>query len=814
MEKRYRPENVEHEIRAYWADNEVNYFDPDRVDAVYSIDTPPPTVSGKLHLGHVYSYSHTDFMARYFRMRGRNVFYPMGFDDNGLPTEHLVERKLGKTPQEMGRKAFIDACLETSMEEEAVYRELWQRLGLSIDWRYSYRTIDENSQRISQMSFLDLYKKGLVYRQDAPTIWCPKCQTAIAQADLVDIERESEFVTLRFDLENGGSIPIATTRPELLSACVAIFVHPVEDRYGDIVGKNVIVPIFKQKVPVLADPQAVPEVGTGVVMCCTFGDQTDIQWWQTHDLPLIEAIDREGRMTDAAGEFAGLLVNEARKQIKAALEEQGILLDRKPTVQMIRAHERDDVPVEYLTNQQWFIKVLDQKQLWLELGEKLTWHPDYMQKRYMSWVENLNWDWCISRQRYYGVPFPVWYCKDCGEILLPDPSRLPIDPLTDKPDEPCPTCGSSEVVPEEDVLDTWATSSMSPQIVTHWLAGEGLFTKLFPMTLRPQAHEIIRTWTFYTIVKSWYQFEKLPWQDVMISGWGIAGEGMGKISKSRGGGPMSPLEMLEQYSADAVRYWAASTSTGKDAIISEEKIKVGQKLVTKLWNLARFSERFIKDLSSGLQPENLTGADRWILTKLNELIGQATDAMDRYDYAQAKSETEMFLWIFADNYLEMAKGRLYAEDEQIARPAKFTLTKVLLALIKLLAPFMPHVTEAIYQSLYDDPSNPSSIHRSSWPKKDEVFTNPDYLGLGEMLVGIASAIRRYKSEKGLPLGTALKKVEIRVSNKKARELLTEGLPDLKSVSRADEIELVRSFTAGMIAIPVDPNSVKIAIREV
>ncbi|QRN83987.1 valine--tRNA ligase [Chloroflexota bacterium] len=813
MDKHYDPKTMEPELQQFWEDHGVYHFDQDNVKSIYSIDTPPPTVSGKLHLGHIYSYSHVDFMARYFRMRGHKVFYPMGFDDNGLPTEHLVERKLGKTAREMGRREFIDACLETSDEEEAVYRQLWQRLGLSIDWRYSYRTIGEDARKISQKSFLDLYEKGLVYRQIAPSIWCPKCQTAIAQADLVDIENESEFVTLRFDLENGGSIPIATTRPELLPACVAVFIHPAEDRYGDIVGNKVIVPLFGQKVPILADPQAIPEVGTGIVMCCTFGDQTDIHWWRAYDLPLIEAIDREGKMTEAAGVFAGRSVIEARKDIKSVLEKQGLLLDRKPTSQMLRAHERDDVPVEYHTSWQWFVRLLDEKQLWLELGEQLQWHPDYMKKRYISWVENLSWDWCISRQRFYGVPFPIWYCKDCGEVLLPNPERLPIDPLIDKPDGPCPTCGSMSYLPEVDVLDTWATSSLSPQIATHWNSDDDLFQSLFPMTLRPQAHEIIRTWAFYTIVKSWYHFGKLPWKDVMISGWGIAGEGMGKISKSRGGGPMPPMEMLEKYSADAVRYWAASTGTGKDAIISEEKVKVGQKLVNKLWNLARFSQKFILAPMGESQPQNLTGADRWILAKLNELINQVTLAMDHYDYALAKTEIEKFLWGFSDNYLEMAKGRLYSDDEDITEPAKFTLSKVLFSLVKLFTPFMPHVTEAIYQSLFDDPENPSSIHTSTWPEVDEEFSSPEYLELGIQIVSIASAIRRYKSEKGLSLGTIIPKLEIEVVKGKDLILLKEGLPDLKSITRANEIEIVPVIYHGMTEIHVDLDSVKIAIRE-
>jgi valyl-tRNA synthetase len=810
LEKRYQPETMEPAQQRTWAEAGVYEFDREGEGAVYAIDTPPPTVSGKLHLGHVYSYSHADFMARFFRMQGRRVFYPMGFDDNGLPTEQLVERQLGKTAREVGRQAFIDACLEISDEAEAAYEALWRRLGLSIDWRYRYRTIDDHARRISQRSFIDLFEKGLVYQKEAPTIWCPRCQTAIAQADLVDIERESEFVHLRFDLQGGGSLEIATTRPELLPACAAVFVHPEDPRYTSFVGKTAIVPLFGQKVPVLADPLAEPDKGTGAVMCCTFGDQMDIIWWRTHGLPLVEAIDSAGRMTEAAGDFAGMTTKAAQAAIKTALEEQGYLVGRIPTVQSIRAHERDDVPVEYLSNRQWFIRILDDRETWLALGDAITWHPDYMKNRYTSWVENLNWDWCISRQRYYGVPFPLWYCADCGKPLLPSVDRLPVDPLVETPDAPCPDCGSDAFVPEKDVLDTWATSSMTPQIVTRWLEDQSLFKTLFPMTLRPQAHEIIRTWTFYTIVKAHFHFEKLPWEEVLISGWGIAGEGMGKISKSRGGGPMPPMEMLEKYSADAVRYWAASTSTGKDAVINEEKVETGQKLVTKIWNLARFSERFLEGPVPSPSWKDLTAADRWILSALQDLIGRVTDSMEHYDYSFAKSETEKFLWVFADNYLEMAKGRLYSEDAALKGAAQFTLGRVLLTLMKLFAPFLPHITEKIYQNLFLELDMNQSIHGSTWPIRDDDYFEAGYFELGSLLTEIASAVRRFKSDQALSLGTPLEWLVLDLSDEDLKARLRAAVPDLKSVTRAEKVQL-GPVQEGLTVLPLEDERLKIAV---
>lgn len=811
MEKRYQPNLVEPKLQTRWEAIGAYQYDEAVSSEIYAIDTPPPTVSGLLHLGHVYSYSHVDFMARFFRMCGRNVFYPMGFDDNGLPTEHLVEKKMGKTAQEMGRGAFIEACLAISVEAEKVYQALWQRLGLSIDWRYSYRTIDANARRISQWSFLDLFEKGHLYHQDAPTIWCPGCQTAIAQADLVDLERESEFVTLHFKLEGGGEIRIATTRPELLAACVAVFVHPDDTRYAGCVGRQAITPLFEQRVPVLADRLADPEKGTGAVMCCTFGDQTDIHWWRKYQLPMVEAIDHTGKLNLSAGKFAGLTVVQAREQIKDALNGEGLLVQVEPTLQSISAHERDNVPVEYLMNKQWFIRIIENKQKWLDLGEKLIWHPESMKHRYVAWVENLNWDWCISRQRYYGIPFPVWYCSGCGHVLLPSTERLPIEPLTDAPDGPCPSCGSNAYTPEEDVLDTWATSSLTPQIVTRFMPLETSANHRFPMDLRPQAHEIIRTWTFYTIVKSHYHFGKLPWKEILISGWGIAGEGMGKISKSKGGGPMPPMEMLEKYSADAIRYWAASTAPGKDAVISEEKVVTGQKLINKLWNLARFSANFIVAEDEYPDIEELTSGDKWILCSLQALIRQVTQAMENYDYAYAKNEIEKFMWLFADNYLEMAKARLYGGAGPLQRSAKFTLSKTFLGILKLFAPFLPHITDEIYQQVYMDVEKCATIHLSKWPQEEPAFFELKYLEFGETLVAIASAVRRFKSERALSVGTALEKIELEIDQPELRDFLQKAIPDLTSVTRAQKITLVSDLDRGLHEQPLEDARVRIGV---
>jgi valyl-tRNA synthetase len=789
LPKQYDPNTTEPALQARWQREGTYHFRREDQRPVYAIDTPPITASGNLHLGHTYSYSHADFMARFWRMNGYNVYYPMGYDDNGLPTERLVEKRLGITAPQVGRAAFIEQCLAISEEAEQNYQALWQRLGLSVDWRYTYRTSDEQSRKTSQWSFLDLYKKGLAYRREAPTIWCPECRTAIAQAELNDLERESEFVTLAFTLEDGATLPIATTRPELLPACVAVFVHPADARYAGLIGSRVTVPLLGFDVPLLADPKADPAKGTGAVMCCTFGDVTDVEWWYLHRLPLKMIIGRDGRMTDAAGELAGLSIPEARQQITAALEKRGCVLKREPTGQSVRVHERCDTPVEYLVAWQWFIRVLDFKQQLLEAGERIEWQPAHMGARYREWVENLGWDWCISRQRYFGVPFPLWYCRQCGEIALADESQLPLDPLEQQPTRPC-ACGSTDFAPEQDVMDTWATSSMTPQIAGRWFAAPDLYQQVFPFALRPQAHEIIRTWAFDTIVKSLYHFGALPWKTVAISGWGLAGAGGEKISKSRGGGPMAPLAMIERHSADAVRYWAASTGFGKDTIISEEKIKNGDKLITKLWNVARFSERFLAGYRPTLDGIELTPTDRWLLARLASIILRATDLFRAYEYAAAKSEIEGFFWRdLADNYLEMCKERLYGAPGPQRDGARYTLYAALLSAIKLFAPFLPYVTEAIYGELFADNEGQPSLHLTRWPEAHPSWASAQAEAVGEILIDTATAVRRYKSEASISLGTALSKLLLSTPDAALAEQLAAARLDILSVTRAQDLSI-------------------------
>ncbi len=642
----------------------------------------------------------------------------------------------------------------------------------------------------------------MAYRKKAPSIWCPECRTAIAQAELNDLERESRFVTLDFRLLDGRSLPIATTRPELLPACVAVFVHPEDKRYADLVGDEVSVPYFGQQVRILEDTAADPEKGTGAVMCCTFGDAADVDWWRQHNLPLIEAFDKRGLLTEAAGEFSGQTVQEARRNLIQTLQASDLILEVTPTEQSVRVHERCDTPVEYILTQQWFIRLLPYKETLAKLGEQVNWYPPQMRARYTSWVENLAWDWCVSRQRDFGVPIPLWYCDACGEVIPAEEEQLPVNPLVEAPAGPC-RCGSTDFTPEQDVFDTWMTSSLSPQIVGGWSDDPDLYTKVHPFTLRPQAHEIIRTWAFYTLVQSYFHFNSLPWRDAAISGWAIAGEGMGKISKSRGSRSLPPMEMIARHSADAVRYWAASTSLGKDAVISEEKIRTGGKLVTKLWNVARFSERFLEgyqpldkdEAGSDLLREKFTLADRWILSRAQRLIRRVTELLEVYDHAAAKSEIEQFFWSeLSDNYLEMAKQRLYDPEHPQRQVARFTIHSLVFASLQLFAPYLPYVTDAIYQGLFrDGEGSPPSIHLTRWPTPIASLEDELAERAGQSLVAIATAVRRYKSERSLPLSHEIPGIQLVIEDDALQAELSSADADLKSITRARSIYLIDTF---------------------
>jgi len=796
LPNRYDFREAEPRLARLWADTNIYTYDAhDTASAgpTFTIDTPPPTVSGQLHIGHCYSYTQADVMARYRRMRGDRVFYPMGFDDNGLPTERFVEKTIGQKATELGREAFIEACLALTQQTEDRFELLWRRLGLSVDWQYRYSTISPQARRAAQWSFILLHRAGLTYTQLAPTLWCPECQTAIAQAEVNDTILPTKFSTLAFTLADDTILPIATTRPELLPACIAIFVHPTDARYIHLIGQTASIDcgVFANKeaiaVPIIADELVDPSKGSGAVMCCTFGDSTDVRWWHTYSLPLRAAIGRDGRMTELAGAYAGLTVLETRQRILHYLGDSGKLLHQEKIEHAVGTHERCGAPVEYLQTRQWFIRVLDQKERLLEAGRRIRWYPDHMRIRYEHWVENLQWDWCISRQRYFGVPFPAWKCRSCGETLLATLEQLPVDPQNTLPPHPC-SCGSTDVVPEPDVMDTWATSSCSSLIIGRWPDDPAWFAQHFPTSLRPQAHDIIRTWAFYTIVQSLYHTNEIPWQAIMISGHGLSAERR-KISKSKEHNEVGPMELIEQESADALRYWATSGRTGADSPLSMESIANGRRLVTKLWNASRFTEGRLSDFTLTTTPERaeLLPTDRWLLSRLAKTIESASRELDSYEYAAARAEVERFFWAdLCDNYLELAKARLYGESGSARYAAQWTLYQALLTVLKLLAPHLPYITEEIYQGLFRQVDGAMSIHRASWPRTQSHWIDAEAEATGELLLDVLRQVRRHKAERGLSVGAELATLYVHISPQ-FRSALTEAQLDIKSATRAKEI---------------------------
>jgi valyl-tRNA synthetase len=807
LEGRYDHRGVEPRLQQRWADLGIYRFDARAAAPLFSVDTPPPTVSGQIHIGHVYSYTQADIMARYRRMRGHTVFYPFGFDDNGLPTERFTEQARGISARAVGREPFIRACLELSGEVERRFERFWKRLGLSVDWRLRYSTIDDRSRRIAQGSFIDLYERGHVERREAPTLWCPHCQTAVAQADVDDRDDvPTTFVTLAFPTVDGRQIRIATTRPELLPACVAVFVHPDDQRYVDLIGATAIVPIFGLQVPILANPEAQPAKGTGAVMCCTFGDVSDVRWWHTYRLPLRVAIRPDGTMDEIAGPYAGALIAQARARIIADLQAQGLALESAHTTHTIGVHERCGTPIEYLVSGQWFIGVLALREQLLEAGRRILWHPAYMHARYESWVEGLSWDWNISRQRYYGVPFPLWYCADCGAVLLAVRDRLPIDPTTSQPDTPCAACRSTTFRPETDVMDTWATSSLTPRICASLAAEHGLDEEAFlahPLSLRPNAHDIIRTWDFYTIVQSLLHRGEIPWRELMIAGHAQDPSGR-KLSKSKLQAADDPTNTIEQFSADAVRYWTAGVRMGGDTALSADAFRQGNRLITKLWNAARFvlqSSRFPAESQSHVpdaaaQPRTLSASDRWLLARLGQTVARATAAMEDYEPAGARAAIERFFWSdLCDTYLELVKYRLSGRDlpdGTTATPgeraaAMHTLRTALRGVLALLAPFLPHVTEEIYlQGGFAEEEGSTSIHVAPWPDAAMFAADREALDAGQTMLAIIEETRRWKAERSLSVATPILMLAITCPAAQL-PLLREMRLDLACIARATTI---------------------------
>ena len=833
QKQQYDVTETERKWQAHWlAANTYAWDEGASREESYVIDTPPPTVSGILHIGHVYSYTQTDLLARFHRMAGKNVYYPIGFDDNGLPTERLVEKRRNIRASDLSREQFIALCHEEVKDAEADFRALFREIALSVDWGLEYQTISPHSRKISQLSVLDLFEKNHLYRQPQPSLWDPVDRTALAQAEVTEKESPGTLWRVAFDLEAGGTVEIATTRPELLGACGALLIHPDHPRAAELLGKNVLTPLFQVPVPILADEKADPEKGTGIVMCCTFGDTTDIEWWREHKLPTRIILGRDGRIgpfegfggpdwpsrdVDAAqaviAQLQGLKVNAAREKMVALLTEAGRITGSTAVTRMVPCAERSGAPLEILVTPQWFVRVLDKKQALLDKGSQIAWHPEHMKVRFDSWVEGLKWDWCISRQRFFGVPFPFWYSKRPGEegkILSAHPDDLPVDPLVDVPRG----YSRDEIEPDPDVMDTWATSSVSPQLNSWGVSPEHLLdasrhAKLFPADLRPQAHEIIRTWAFYTIVKSHLHQNQVPWHDIAISGWCLAADKT-KMSKSKGN-VVDPRDLLKRYGADVVRYWTATSKLGLDTALSEDVLKIGKRLQTKLWNAARFVmlqlEGFAgnpttpaEDVAAGLITETI---DKWVLARLARVVKTATANFAAYEYADAFEAVERFFWAdLCDNYLELVKSRAYGEsgDAKGKFSAQITLWHCLETVLRLIAPVMPHLTEELYAQHF--PARHAalgSIHkRGTWPKSEEQAPDEEAERLGQSGVQILATIRKIKSERKVSIKMPITVLGIYAADPASVAGVKTMIEDLRHTVTAAEVQWLDAAPEGTV----------------
>jgi valyl-tRNA synthetase len=844
LPQKYSPDEIAARWIPYWKEKNVYAYDPARPRSeTFAVDTPPPTVSGSLHPGHVFSYSHQDFIVRYQRMRGKNIFFPIGWDDNGLPTERRVQNLYNVRCEahlhydanfkaERGRKGdaapisrlnFIELCEVATKEDEEAFRNLWTRMGLSYDWDQEYATIDKRCRTISQFSFLELLKKGEVYQAEQPVMWDVDFKTAIAQAEIADKEVASAFHYLRFGIEGTDEhVAIATTRPELLAACVAVLAHPDDERYKPLFGKRAVTPMFRVPVPIMPDSLADPEKGTGIVMVCTFGDQTDVEWWQKFKLPTRQIIGRDGRLMpvtfgapgwdtlDAGaanavyGQLAGMTVKKAQKVTIEIAEAAGDVLDRpsEPITHAVKFFEKGDRPLELIPTRQWYTRILDKKEQLVDQGRKIQWHPDFMGTRYEHWVLGLNQDWCLSRQRYFGVPIPVWFKLDADgqplyeERLLPSVEQLPVDPLNEAPqgytedqrDKPNGFTG------DPDVLDTWATSSLTPEIATKWFLDPERHEKLFPMDVRPQSHEIIRTWAFYTIAKALMHFGEIPWKNVLISGW-VLDPDRKKMSKSQGN-VVTPEPLVDQFGSDSVRYWAARARLGVDTAYDEQVFKVGKRLCTKLFNASKFAIGQFSGVDAALLgPDKITHeTDRAVVAELRPLIERATAALDEFDYAQALMLVEEFFWAtFCDNYLELAKPRTYEEGLTEGRiSAASALRLIHRAIVRLLAPFLPYLTEEIWHWCYSgDADMHQSVHRSPWPSAKELATVPAPKNplTYQATTAVLDAVRKAKAEASLSMKAPVKQVTV-TGKPEALEAVQATAGDVTQMLQIEEMIMV------------------------
>jgi len=784
MPKDYNIE-IEKQIQKKWEESKIYKFDEESKKPPYIIDTPPPYPTGRLHLGHALNWTYMDIIARYKRMKGFNVLFPQGWDCHGLPTEVKVEEIYGITKSDVDRHKFRELCIKLTEENIEKMRKQIKSLGISIDWDREYITMTPEYIKKSQTAFVRMYKDGLIYRGKFPVNWCPRCQTAIAFAEVEYKERESKLNYIKFPAADGeGYLLIATTRPELMAACVAILVHPEDERYKHLIGKEFIVPLFGHKVKLLADEDVEKEFGTGAVMVCTFGDKTDVLWVNRHKLEIKKAINEKGELTEIAGKYKGLKTEEAREKIIEDLKKEGYLVKQEPIKQNVGVCWRCKTPIEIIVTEQWFVNVRKLIPKVREVADEIKWVPEHMKIRLLNWIEDMDWDWVISRQRIFATPIPVWYCPKCGNVVVAKEEDLPIDPT--KTGYVCDKCGNTDLIPETDVLDTWMDSSITPMVITKWLDDDEFFEKHYPVQLRPQGHDIIRTWAFYTIVKSIALTGKKPWNEIVINGM-VFGEDGHKMSKSRGN-VVEPDEIIDKYGADALRLWASNSVIGDDVPFLWKEVDYGYRFLRKFWNACRFAKMHISDdiideLKKPMEIKN--PVDLWILSKLQRLIERVDRDLENYRF-NTIVEIYKFVWHeFCDNYIEMVKYRLYGEDEEAKKEARWTLYYVIDKLVRLLCPFAPHFSDYMAEIYKID-----NLH-FLFPEVDERFINEEAERFGEIAKNTVISIRRFKANSGMALNAPLKYVEIYTEDEETYLALNKTAEDIKGTLKIEELKIIK-----------------------
>ena len=801
LPKEYNFAEIERKWQARWEEMGVYRFDwNDKKRQPFTIDTPPPYPSGEFHMGNVLNWTYFDMVARYKRMRGFNVLFPQGWDCHGLSIEVQVEKQHGLRKREVPPDQFRNWCEELVEKYIALMKEGVVRLGCSVDWSTEYRTMNPDYWRRTQLSFILLHKKGFMYQGTHPVNWCPRCETAIADAEVDYEQRQGALYYIRFQLENSKLyLLIATSRPEFIPACVAVAVNSKDDRFKKFIGRKIEIPLFNRLVPIIGDEAVDPAFGTGTMMICTYGDKEDVKTVMRHKLPVISFLTENGRLSVVAGKYAGLSIAKAREAVVQDLTAAGLLEKTEKLMQEVGVCDRCKTHVEVLERKQWFMKTRALTDKVEKTADEVVWYPDYMKTRLVDWARSLDWDWVISRQRVFATPIPVWYCKNCNEVILAEETWVPIDPKLENPRiGKCPNCGGQEFVPERDVFDTWMDSSITCAVHAGWPDRKD-WRRLFPADVHPSGIDIIRTWAYYLMVRHLALFNETPYKSCLINGMVLGSDGR-KMSKSLKNYVAAP-EVLGKYGADATRQWAAAGgATGSDIPFRWPDVEYGKRFLVKLWNVSGFTSKLLADFKPEKDCEySLQVLDRWVLSKLSALAKAVTNAMDKCQFNVAVEEIRNFTWhTFCDCYVEAVKDRLYnpaSYGEDKRKAAQFALYEVLFHVLQFLAPVAPHVTEEIYQTVFAEGVGCGSLQLTQWPLL-ECFADEEAEKRGDLVIAVIGEVRREKAEKHLPLNTQIKKLIVYAGGKEAAESVRAGAPDIVGTCKVADLQVLARKGSG------------------